>query len=178
MIGEFPPSSSESKVFVMDIEKFFKVKQSTLKNYDLSNYHLFLDDVQHMEFDIEEDDGSLSDDSNISTDEEDDDSLSDDSNSSTDKNGKDEEDDAYVMEHQNNDDDSESLNKESHTVEYRQHPIEDNENNRVSFSTLAILWNERMRHACSITITFGSCWMLCKETVDINVLANFLLTYS
>jgi hypothetical protein len=51
VIEEFPPPpSSTSKVFVMELKKFLKVKRSTLMGYDMSNFHVFVDDAQSLNY--------------------------------------------------------------------------------------------------------------------------------
>ena len=46
-IEKFPPPPTSSKVFVMDVWKFFHVEPATLMSY-MNGYHLFVDDLQHL----------------------------------------------------------------------------------------------------------------------------------
>ena len=51
LVDDFPPPpSSENKVFVMELNAFFKVKRSTLMGYDIQNYHVFVDDAQCLDY--------------------------------------------------------------------------------------------------------------------------------
>ena len=46
----FPPPPSSCKMFVMNVKKFFNVTRDELLTYDMSGYHLFIDDLQHLDF--------------------------------------------------------------------------------------------------------------------------------
>ena len=48
IIKKFPPFPSSTNVFIMDLDSFFDDEHTNFMDYDINNYHIFIDDLHNM----------------------------------------------------------------------------------------------------------------------------------